>query len=229
MDTEPAASGRHYRGASPGERRAERRGRLIAAAIRIYGEVGYRRATVKAVCDAAGLTERYFYESFPNSAALLIAAYDRVNAHLVREIGRASATVSPRDGEGRLRAGFARYFEILRAEPKSARVFLLEMSGIDPSVDEARETALATFGMLIGRAFGEAPDDATGIRELVVAGVVGGVSRIALRWVDSGYALPIEAVTEASCRLCDPLKTGDGVRRLHPRAAPTAPSARGFR
>lgn len=36
---------------------------------------GYRNATVKAVCEAAGLTERYFYESFSNSEELLVASF----------------------------------------------------------------------------------------------------------------------------------------------------------
>jgi AcrR family transcriptional regulator len=40
---------------------------------------GYRNTTVKAVCEAAGLTERYFYESFANSEALLVAAFDTVS------------------------------------------------------------------------------------------------------------------------------------------------------
>ena len=56
-----------------------RRERLIEGAIRAYGELGYRNTTVKAVCEAAGLTERYFYESFANSEALLVAAFDTVS------------------------------------------------------------------------------------------------------------------------------------------------------
>lgn len=64
---------RRYRGADADERRAQRRDQLIAAAVQVYGERGYQNATVKAVCEAAGLTERYFYESFANSEALLLA------------------------------------------------------------------------------------------------------------------------------------------------------------
>src|ERR1700758_4615938 len=69
---------RQYGGHSAEQRRLGRRERLIEAATRVYGEQGYRNATVKAVCDAAGLTERYFYESFANSEALLVAAFDAV-------------------------------------------------------------------------------------------------------------------------------------------------------
>jgi AcrR family transcriptional regulator len=77
------AGQRHYGGHSTEQRRLARRERLIEAATRVYGEVGYRNATVKAVCEAAGLTERYFYESFANSEALLIAAFDTVSHRLI--------------------------------------------------------------------------------------------------------------------------------------------------
>lgn len=206
---EPAPEGRRYRGMAPAERRAARRRQMIAAAIRVYGEVGYRRASVRMVCEAAGLTERYFYESFPNSAALLIAAYDRVNGYIAREMGRATAALPAGDTEGRLRAAFGRYFAILRAEPASARVFLLEMSGLDPSVDEAREAALAIFGRLADREFATLGAEADGddeVRATIIEGVIGGVSRIARRWVECGFAPSIETVTEASCRLCAPLR-----------------------
>src|SRR4029079_8561538 len=73
------ARARNYAGLSAEERREARRERLIEGAIRAYGELGYRNTTVKAVCEAAGLTERYFYESFANSEALLVAAFDTVS------------------------------------------------------------------------------------------------------------------------------------------------------
>ena len=73
------ARARNYAGLSADERRLARRERLIEGAIRAYGELGYRNTTVKAVCEAAGLTERYFYESFANSEALLVAAFETVS------------------------------------------------------------------------------------------------------------------------------------------------------
>ena len=77
---------RRYRGAEAEERRAQRRGQLIAAAVQVYGERGYQNATVKAVCKAAGLTERYFYESFANSEALLLASFQTVTDLLLQKI-----------------------------------------------------------------------------------------------------------------------------------------------
>ena len=64
----------------------QRRERLLDAALRVYGTRGYHSTTVKAVCDAAGLTERYFYESFPNGEALFLALYRDVSVKALERI-----------------------------------------------------------------------------------------------------------------------------------------------
>src|SRR2546421_10541252 len=94
------ARARNYAGLSAEERRLARRERLIEGAIRAYGELGYRNTTVKAVCEAAGLTERYFYESFANSEALLVAAFDTVSRRGVDRLGGAPKR-DTRDRDGR--------------------------------------------------------------------------------------------------------------------------------
>ena len=188
---------RTYRGISPEERRAQRRDKLIAAAIAVYGERGYRNATVKAVCEAAGLTERYFYESFENSEALLIASFNAVTYAVFGEVTAAARSA----GRGRLaraRAMLAAYFGALQREPASARVFLVEIRGVSREVATAFDSALRAIGAEAARLLapqGAAPD------ELLQAGVVGGVIHIALRWIDDGYRPPLEEVTETALRL----------------------------
>ena len=95
---------RPYRGVSPEERRTQRRSRLVEAAVAVYGERGYRNATVKAVCEQAGLTERYFYESFANSEELLIACFNAVTFSMFGEVMRAAEDAG-RSRKARARAG----------------------------------------------------------------------------------------------------------------------------
>jgi len=115
---------RRYRGSSVEERRAQRREQLLRAAIQVYGEQGYRNATVKAVCEAAGLTERYFYESFSNSEELLVASFQAVMHFLLGELEKAGAGVQGGPVE-RARAMLNAYYEALKLHPQSARVFLV--------------------------------------------------------------------------------------------------------
>lgn len=197
MNSEPAAAARSYRGASTEQRRAERRTRLIAAAIAVYGERGYRQATVKAVCEAAGLTERYFYESFENSEQLLITSFNAVTYAVFDEISLAACAA--RGGRvGRARAMLDAYFSALQRSPASARVYLVEIRGVSREVDKAFDAALRAIGSEVARHI--APED-TAPDELLQAGIVGGVMHIALRWIDDGYQPPLAAVTDAALRL----------------------------
>jgi AcrR family transcriptional regulator len=200
---------RHYRGISPDERRAQRRARLVAAALAVYGERGYRQATVKAVCEAAGLTERYFYESFANSEDLLIVSFNAVTFSVLKELTDAGAKAG-RNRTSRARAMLRAYFSALQREPQAARVFLVEIRGVSRAVDKAFGAALRSIGREVAQLVappGAAPD------ELLQAGVVGGVIHIALQWIDQGYQPAIEVVTETALRLGRVLAQKPGAAR----------------
>jgi AcrR family transcriptional regulator len=182
---------------SQDERRAQRRSQLIGAAIEVYGERGYRQATVKAVCEAAGLTERYFYESFANSEDLLIASYNAVTYSVFGEIRGAAQGAGPTRVE-RARAMLRAYFTALQRDPRSARVFLVEIRGVSRAVDKAFDASLRAIGEEVVRIAGP---EAGAADPLLQAGVVGGVIHIALRWIEDGYAPDIESVTESAMRL----------------------------
>ncbi|QYG02886.1 MULTISPECIES: TetR/AcrR family transcriptional regulator [Massilia] len=187
---------RSYRGQSQEQRRAERRARLIEGAIAVYGERGYHQATVKAVCEAAGLTERYFYESFANSEALLIDSYNTVTYAVLGEILRAGEAAG-RGRVARSRAMLHAYFAALQREPQSARVFLVEIRGVSRAVDQAFDTSLRAIGRDVARLL----DSSAANDELLQAGVIGGVIHIALRWIEDGYQPPIERAVETALRL----------------------------
>jgi AcrR family transcriptional regulator len=188
---------RPYRGIPQDERRAQRRTQLITAGIAVYGERGFRQATVKAVCEAAGLTERYFYESFANSEELLIACFNAVTYAVLEEILAAARVAGP-DAEDRSRAMLHAYFSALQREPRSARVFLVEIRGVSRAVDKAFDAALRAIGEAIGRIV-DAPEMAAD--PLLQAGIVGGVIHIALRWIEDGYTPAIERVTDSGLKM----------------------------
>jgi AcrR family transcriptional regulator len=192
---------RRYRGTSAEERRAQRREQFLRAAIQVYGEQGYRNATVKAVCEAAELTERYFYESFSNSEELLVASFQAVTSFLHGELEKAGAG-SPGGPVERTRTMLHAYYEALKCNPQSARVFLVEISGVSPAVDLALEASLRAFGDLLARTLDPHGKRGTASDTLLRAGVVGGVIHIALSWIASGYSQPLPKVVDAAMRLC---------------------------
>jgi AcrR family transcriptional regulator len=201
--------GRRYGGASAVERHADRRERLIRAAIMLYGEQGYRRTTVNAVCRAAGLTPRYFYEAFDNSEALLLATFGEVT-HFVTQRVAAAADAAGGTPEDRLAALLTAYYDLLRDDPASARVFLLELSGIDPRVDALFAGSMAAFADLIADTL--APGQASDATEpLCQAGAMHGLLAVARDWVARGCKEPIVEVVRIAEPLCRMLVKSDSV------------------
>jgi AcrR family transcriptional regulator len=195
------ARARQYGGHSAEERRLARRQRLIEAAIHVYGEVGYRNATVKAVCEAAELTERYFYESFESSEALLMAAFDTVSHRLIDCLDRIRAEHTGSADE-RCHAVLRAYFQALKDDPVGARLFVLEISRVGPAVDEVGAALLREFGELLSRTLAPSASARGKRAELLRAGVVGAVLEITKVWIRSGYAKSVDAVAADALKIC---------------------------
>jgi AcrR family transcriptional regulator len=192
---------RNYAGLSADERRLARRERLIEGAIRAYGELGYRNTTVKAVCEEAGLTERYFYESFANSEALLVAAFENVSRRMftrLEEVRQAHSAAPGECGHAVLRA----YYQMLKDDPDGARLFVIEIARVGPAVDAVWGALLPQFGEVLTRMMAPDSDLKPKPGELVCAGVVGGVVQIAKEWIRSGYARSVDAVAADALKIC---------------------------
>lgn len=196
---EPLAGGRQYRGASLPQRRAERRARLIQAGIDTFGTHGYHAVTVRDVCAAAGLTERYFYESFRDREQLFSAVYEDLNARLQQKIALAVAAAGG-DPERTARGGLRAYFEQTRSDPKGARIMLIEVFGVSADMDRLSRRTAVGFIEMVRRVV--APPMVAARRrggldaDLIATGLVGGVVFSAMRWVLSGYEQPLEVVVE---------------------------------
>ena len=66
----------------------------IAAGVGLLGGAAGPALTVRAVCRAAGLTERYFYESFADRDEFVRAVYDDV---CTRRCPRSTTSTTPRE------------------------------------------------------------------------------------------------------------------------------------
>jgi AcrR family transcriptional regulator len=200
MTLSPRTSG-NYGGVSKEERRAERRARLVAAARKVYGEQGFRQASVKSLCVEAGLTERYFYESFSNSEELLLAAYHSVIVELLDELTAAARQQGGQAGHNQQQlagALLAAYFSFLKRNRHAARLILLEIRGISAATTDTYTTALRAIARQMEEVLGLGDDAA---RHMLALGVVGGISLIALSWVQDEYRESIDAMVDVALQL----------------------------
>lgn len=188
--------GRKYKGIDPLQRQAERRARLIQAGVEVFGSQGFHGATVKQICVAAGLTERYFYESFENLNALFIAAYDhgleRLRTDLLLALNSAPSDVD-KMAELVLRA----YFSFLRREPELTRICLIEIYGTMQDMNRLYQRGVVDFAQLIrGLVEANFRIDARSKLDagLLAVALVGASIHLATGWYLSGYRASLETM-----------------------------------
>lgn len=118
---------RRWRGVEPDERTQQRRRRLLAATLDLAGTGGLAAVSVRAVCGHAGLTSRYFYESFTDLDALLVALYDDLVAEAITHAQTGVATAG--DPRARLRAGLGAAATFFTDDPRRLRFLIMEATG----------------------------------------------------------------------------------------------------
>jgi AcrR family transcriptional regulator len=199
---------RTFRGRSAQERRDERRRRLLDAGLDLIGTDGWASATMTAICARAGLTERYFYESFSDREALYLA--------LIDDIARdtEAAILSALDGDGapaeRLSAATRAVVESLVTDPRRGRVALLEGLG-STALQERRRDIIRGFERLVGdhfaAVFGAA---AGGPRDIDLVLLGGAVSELVSRRLDGTLDATDDELVERIVALAEWIAGGAG-------------------
>lgn len=187
---------RRYGGVLPEERQRARHDKLIEGALEVFGTKGFHSATVREVCVAAHLTERYFYESFKSLPDLFRAVYEHLRIQLMAEtmrvLGEAENTPL-----ALLEAALRIYLKFFQDDPRRGRVMLVDALGIDSEVARlSGETARDYAGLLRMHLSGLVSKDmAEDISlDLLAEGLIGMNVLLAARWMQDGFVEPIDKV-----------------------------------
>ena len=116
---------RRYGGVLPEERQRLRRAKLIEGAIEVFGTKGFHAATVREVCVAAHLTERYFYESFKTLPQLFMATYGELRDQLMARTLAVLKEAEPTP-LGMLEPAIRVFLEFIRDDPRRGRIMLVD-------------------------------------------------------------------------------------------------------
>lgn len=192
--------GRRYRGVSNEARKAERRLKLINAGIAIFGTTGFHSATVKGICQNAGLTERYFYESFTNAEALFTACYLHITDDLRDRLQGVLLNMEEDDLEKTTRQGLGIVFQAFKDNPAVSRILLVEVLTVNKNLEElSLQTLYGFIEMLESLARPLILErDKTGKLDatLLASGLVGSILYMAARWSIDGCRQPVDQVVE---------------------------------
>jgi len=200
-----AAKPRPMKGLPMQDRVAQRRALLLDAALEAFGTRGYHAVTVREICAGAGLTERYFYESFKSLEALFSALYLQLNGQLKQATLMALIEANTRSldasNSGRIDvlagAALRVLLEFIRDDPRRARIMLIDAISISHDVQQisgqiTREYMELTRGF-IDQLFPDAASRGVDL-DLIASGLLGSNIHIATHWVREGLKTPFDVV-----------------------------------
>lgn len=184
---------RQYGGVDAGQRLRERREKFIAAGIEAFGTAGYGQTSVKKICQQAGLTERYFYESFDNKEDLLCEVFRWLTAELEAEAQQIIQTpgITPREA---VRRTLENFFGRFADDPRRARIQMFEVLGVSPRVDREYRNSLQILARWVEISWlALFPDiDRDWLRQTIIpVSAAGGVIAVAHHWVLDGFTTPV--------------------------------------
>ncbi len=192
----PATRGR-YGGVDAAQRIATRRGRLVEAALDLLGTDGWPATTVRGICARAHLTPRYFYESFEDLDAILLAVFDEIAAEGARAV-LAAVDAAPSNARAKSRAAIGAFIELLTDDPRKARVLFIEAMGSE-ALAGRRFATVRMFARLVAeqaRAFYGVPAETDPLVELTALMLAGGLAEALLAWLDGTLRLTREQLIE---------------------------------
>lgn len=179
---------RSWAGVGIEERRRVRRERLITAGTDLIGAPDGSIANVRAVCRAAELTERYFYESFADRDTFVREVYAHVAEQARDALSEAVASAPP---TGIAEAAVRAFVDLAVGDPAKGRVLLLA---------PLREPALSSRGLELAPAFVALVEDRlVGIddrayRHLVAVGLVGSFTSMFMGYLEGDITVPRETL-----------------------------------
>lgn len=200
--TEPAKgsseNGRTWRGQTIEQRQAERRQRLIEAGIELFGTRGYANTPVKAICEEAGLTERYFYEAFEDRENLLSVIYDLA----IEDCARATVAALDESGDDldtSMKAGLTAFARELTRDPRRARIQEIEVVGVSPAMETRRRENIHAFARIVAdrtRKLGGKERIGSLRLDVIALGLVGSVNEQLIDYVLGYLDISLEDLIE---------------------------------
>ncbi|MDT5077750.1 MAG: hypothetical protein QOJ80_2387 [Mycobacterium sp.] len=192
---------RPYGGVDARDRIAERRRRLLDAGLELLGGSDHPpELTVRAICAHAGISARYFYESFTDKDELVEAVFDWVTADIAATTQAAVAAAPPDELN---RAGIANLVRTIAGDSRIGRLlFNAQLS--NPVVARKRAGLGGFFAMLGGQHVTTAyrvPEDEW--VKAVSHFVVGGVTQTLSAWVSGDLRLDQAQLVDQLTRTVD--------------------------
>jgi AcrR family transcriptional regulator len=166
---------RRWSGVPLEDRQVLRRDELIAAGVQSLGGESGPVVTVRAVCREAGLTERYFYESFADRDEFVRAVYDDV---CTRAMSALMSAATPREA-------VEQFVALMVDDPVRGRVLLLAPA-VEPVLVRSGAEWMPSFIELLQGKLTQISDPVR--QRMVATSLIGGLTALFTAYLDGRLA-----------------------------------------
>jgi AcrR family transcriptional regulator len=187
---------RLYAGQTAATRDADRRARLLAAALQAFGTRGYFATAIEDLCAEAHIGTRSFYVFFATKEDLLLALYDELTDE-VRAAVRGALERAPLEHAASARAGLMAFTGALLEDERKARVVIDGLIGVSPRCERRRREELRAFAAVIAQQRAKVGGPPMGEVELhvLMTALVGATIEVLVDWLRDRRG-PLEPVVD---------------------------------
>ncbi|HWD02309.1 MAG TPA: TetR/AcrR family transcriptional regulator [Amycolatopsis sp.] len=184
---------RTYGGVPPERRRAERRERLLRAALDLFTTVGFRQTKITQLCSSAGVSTRNFYEEFGSKEEVLRTLHDRINSLALTHVTAALEEAEHADAMSRIAKLLDGFVAAVTIDPRMPRLTYIEAVGVSAELEEQHQIWVdrwATFIETEARRAAEAGAAPDRDYRLTAVALVGAATGLLREWQAHEPPLP---------------------------------------
>lgn len=191
------AHSRMYRGVDTEQRRAERRERLLEAALDEFTSRGYHKTKIADLCARAGVSTRNFYEKFASKEALLLELHAHINTVAMKRMLPVLDSLADADALTRITTLVDAFVDAVTSDPRYPRLNYVEAPGISQAMEHQHQDWFKRYTDFIeaecdrAAAAGLAPVRNYHLTSIALVGAVTGILR---EWQAHEPPLPVSDV-----------------------------------
>ena len=189
---------RKYGGKEALARQQERKAKLLAAGIKLIGREGFNATSIDAICAEAGLTKRYFYESYESTNVLLLEAYQAVIIEFLVSIQQATQPYLS-DAKALVHAGLRQTFTFVADHPDKARLIMIEAMSVRAQLGHLYGKGYGHFvGLLVlfTKPFLKGDTTSDVMLTVMAKAMVGSLIHLCQGWIATDFKQPIEELVQ---------------------------------
>lgn len=195
---------RSYAGQTAAQRHAERRERLLAAGLELFGTRGYAATSIERLCMAASVSARNFYEAFSGREELLTALHNSIAQRAAQALTTASTETADADLPARVEHAVRAFVTVTASDPRWARITFVETVGVSAEMERCRLYWRTQWEMTLLAMAQDAVDRGQAVDrdyQLTMIAIIGAAQNLVHHWSTRDHNIPLDGITAELTRL----------------------------